>query len=250
MALATCQLNGPRKAEHLRVVRRRSTAASAGPGVKESWRKALLVCGILSSLLYGAMIWTIGSEGYSRLSQAPSELTAIGAPTRPLWTLLGAFYTVLVTAFGWGVWTSASRDRALRIVGGLLMAYGSLGLLWPFAPMHSREVLVAGGGTLGDTMHVVLAGVTVLLMFVAMGFAAGAFGKRFRLYSIASIVVLVAFGALTFRDAPRVQANLSTPWIGLWERINISVFLFWIVVLAITLLRGGAMRSSIRRVPA
>ena len=155
-----------------------------------------------------------------------------------MWMLLGAVYTVLVTAFGWGVWTSAGRNRALRIVGGVLVAYGLLGLLWPFAPMHRREVLVAGGGTLSDTMHVVLASATVLLMFVAMGVAARAFGKRFRLYSIASIVVLLAFGALTFRDAPLVQANLPTPWIGLWERINISVFLLWVVVLATVLLRG------------
>jgi len=106
--------------------------------VNESWRKALLVCGILSSLLYGAMIAAIGSEGYSRISQTPSELTAIGAPTRSLWMQLGAVYTVLVTAFGWGVWKSAGQDRALRLVGGLLMAYGSLGLLWPFAP--ARQV--------------------------------------------------------------------------------------------------------------
>jgi len=212
--------------------------------VNESWRKALLVCGILSSLLYGAMIAAIGSEGYSRISQTPSELTAIGAPTRSLWMQLGAVYTVLVIAFGWGVWSSGGRDRALRTVGGLLVAYGSLGLLWPFAPMHQREVLAAGGGTLSDTMHVVLASTTVLLMFVAMGVAATAFGKRFRLYSIASIVVLVAFGALTFSDAPRVQANLPTPWIGLWERINISVFLLWVVVLATVLLRRGSDRSG------
>jgi hypothetical protein len=210
----------------------------------QSWRKALLVCGILSSLLYGAMIGAIESEGYSRISQTPSELSAIGAPTRSLWMQLGAIYTVLVIAFGWGVWKSAGRDRALRIVGGLLVAYGSLGLLWPFAPMHQREVLAAGGGTLSDTMHVVLAGTTVLLMFVAMGYAARAVGARFRLYSIVSIVLLVAFGALTFRDAPRVQSNLSTPWIGLWERINISVFLLWVIVLAMVLLRGGTHPHS------
>jgi hypothetical protein len=226
------------EARHLRGIQRRSTAASAGRHVNESWREALLVCGILSSLLYGAMIGAIGSEGYSRISQTPSELTAIGAPTRSLWMRLGAVYTMLVTAFGWGVWKSASRERALRIVGGLLVAYGSLGLLWPFAPMHQREVLAAGGGTLSDTMHIVLASTTVLLMFVAMGVAATAFGKRFRRYSIASIVVLVAFGALTFWGAPRVQANLPTPWIGLWERINISVVLLWIVVLAAVLLQG------------
>jgi hypothetical protein len=203
----------------------------------EPWSKTLLVCGIVSSLLYGAMIGAIRFEGYSRISQVPSELTAIGAPTRPLLMLLGAVYTVLVTAFGWGVWKAADRSRALRIVGGLILAYGSLGLLWPFAAMHQRDVLAAGGGTLSDTAHVVLGGVTVFLMFLAIGFGATAFGQRFRLYSIASIVVLLAFGGLTFLEAPRLQENLPTPWIGLWERINISVFLMWVVALATALLR-------------
>ena len=210
----------------------------------EAWRKALLVCGIASSLLYAVMIWAIRYEGYSLVSQVPSELTAIGAPTERLWALLAPIYTLLVAAFGWGIWRSAGRNRAVRIMGGLMLAYASLGLLWPFAPMHQREVLAAGGGTLGDTMHVVLGGVTVFLMFLAIGFGATAFGKRFRLYSIASIVVLLTFGALTFLEAPRLQASQPTPWIGLWERINISVFLLWVVVLATVLWRTGTSKES------
>jgi hypothetical protein len=212
-----------------------------------SWRKVLLFGGIVSSLLYGVMIGAIRYEGYSRISQVPSELTAIGAPTRPLWMLLGAVYTVLVAGFGWGVWKSAGRNRPLRIVGGLMLAYGSLGLLWPFASMHQRDLLAAGGGTLSDTLHVVLGGVTVLLMFLAIAVGATAFGARFRRYSVSSIVVLLAFGALTFGDAPRLQAGLPTPWIGLWERINISVFLAWIAVLGIVLLRGGVGHDRYKR---
>jgi cell division protein FtsW (lipid II flippase) len=111
-------------------------------------------------------------------------------------------------------------------------------------PQKTR-VAVNGYGLIGKRVaaavvrHVVLGGVTVLLMFLAIGFGAAAFGKRFRLYSIVSVVVLLAFGALTFLEAPRLQTNLATPWIGLWGRINISVFLVWIVVLAIVLLRNG-----------
>jgi cytochrome c biogenesis protein CcdA len=145
--------------------------------------------------------------------------------------------TVLITAFGIGVWKSASGNGAVRIVGSFLLAYASLGLLWPFAPMHQREVLAAGGGTLSDTLHVVLGAVTVTLMFLAIGFGATAFGKRFRLYSIVTIVMLLAFGGLTFLEAPRLQMNLPTPWIGLWERVNISVFLMWVVVFAAVLWR-------------
>jgi Protein of unknown function (DUF998) len=202
-------------------------------------RKILLVCGVVSSLLYVAMTVFVAMQwpGYSSVSQTISELSAIGAPTRSLWVLPGAFYTVLVTAFGWGVWKSAGPVRALRIAGGLIVAYGALGLVWPFAPMHLREVLAAGGGTLSDTMHIVLASVTVLLMLLAIGFASTALGKRFRLYSIASLAILATFGALTFLDAPGVAANLPTPWLGVWERINVGVFLLWVVVLAVTLLR-------------
>ncbi len=196
-------------------------------------RKALLVCGILSSLLYVAMNVSVAMqwEGYSSASQTVSELSAIGAPTRPLWVSLGIVYTVLVAAFGWGVWASARRNRPLRVVGGLMSAYGLIGLGWPFAPMHLRGAEF----TLTDTMHIVFSMVTVLLMLLAMGFGAAAFGTRFRLYSIATMVILAACGALTGVDAPRVAANLPTPWIGVWERINISVFLLWVVVLAITL---------------
>jgi hypothetical protein len=201
-------------------------------------RKTLLVCGVLSSILYVAMNVFIAMqwEGYSSASQTISELSAVGAPTRSLWLLPAAFYTVLVTAFGCGVWKSAGGIRALRIVGGSIVAFGALGLIWPFAPMHLREALAAGGGTLSDTMHIVLSSVTVVLMLLAIAFGTAAFGKRFRLYSIASLMILLAFGALTFLDAPRVAANLPTPWIGVWERINLGVFLLWVVVLATALL--------------
>jgi hypothetical protein len=176
-------------------------------------------------------------EAYSSASQTISELSAIGAPTRSLWVLPAAFYTMLVVAFGWGIVESAGRNRALRIVGRLIFAYGALGLVWPFAPMHLRETLVAGGGTLSDTMHIVLASATVLLMLIAIGVGAAALGKRFRLYSIASLVILATFGALTFLDAPRLAADLPTPWIGVWERINIGAFLLWAALLAIMMLR-------------
>jgi Protein of unknown function (DUF998) len=210
-------------------------------------RRALLACGVLSSLLYVAMNVFVPMqwEAYSSASQTVSELSAIDAPTRPLWIPLGLAYTLLVGAFGWGVLASAGRNRRLRVVGGLLVAYGVVGLAWP--PMHLRETLAAGGETLTDTMHIVFAMVTVLLMMLAMGFGAAAFGKRFRRYSIATMVILVTFGALTSMDAPKLQANLPTPWMGVWERINIGVFLLWIVVLATLLLRGRIGADGRRR---
>src|SRR6266571_8753399 len=61
-------------------------------------RKALLACGILSSLLYVAMNVFVAMqwEAYSSVSQTVSELSAIDAPTRPLWMPLIAIYGLLV----------------------------------------------------------------------------------------------------------------------------------------------------------
>lgn len=199
-------------------------------------RKVLLVCGILSSLLYvatvvlAAMRW----EGYSSTSQTVSELIAINAPTTPLVVPLFITYSLLVYAFGVGVWRSAGRKRALRFAAVGLVGKEVLGLVVTlFFPMHLRGV----EGTLTDTMHAILTGMGVLFMLLAIGFAATAFGKRFRLYSIATILILLVFGILAGLDGSRLAANLPTPWMGVWERINIFSYMLWVVVLSIVLLR-------------
>lgn len=200
-------------------------------------RKALLVCGILASLLYVAMnvFIPLQWQGYSFASRVISELSAIDAPTRSLWVPLGIAYGVLMLAFGWGVWVSARGNRPLRVAGALIFAYSIIGLAWP--PMHQREVVAAGGGTLTDTLHIVWSAAWVGFMLAAIAFAAAALGKRFRLYSIATLVILVAFGVLTGLDAPKLSANLPTPLLGVWERIQIGVVVIWDMALAIALLR-------------
>src|SRR5262245_9980026 len=206
-------------------------------------RKTLLACGVISSLLYIAMnvfvpmLW----PGYSSFSQTISELSAIGAPTRPLWVPLGIVYTLLVAAFGVGIWQSAPRNRTRRVLGGLFVVSGLIGLGW--LPMHQREVLAAGGGTLTDTMHIVWSVLTVLLMMFQMGLAAS-FGGWFRAHTIATMAVLFFFGALTFRSAPDVAANIPTPWLGVWERINVLGFMVWQAVLAVALLRSDRASSE------
>lgn len=202
-------------------------------------RKLLFICGLLSSLLYVAMniFIPVLYDGYNSASQTVSELSAIGAPTRPLWVLLGIAYTLLVIAFGFGLRISARRIRPLHIVSILMITHGVIDILWPFAPMHQREVLAAGGGTLTDTMHIVISMVTVILMMLMIGFGAAAFEKPFRIYSIVSLAILLFFGVLTGLDAPGISANLPTPWIGVWERINIGVFMVWLAILAILLLK-------------
>jgi sulfite exporter TauE/SafE len=100
--------------------------------------RGLFVCGILASLLYVAMNVYVPPlfEGYSMASHTVSESSAIGAPTRPLWVSLGTVYSLLVIAFGWGVRSSAGRNRPLRVVGVAMLDRGIVSLYWP--PMHLR----------------------------------------------------------------------------------------------------------------
>jgi hypothetical protein len=121
------------------------------------------------------------------------------------------------------------------------MVQAAFSFFWP--PMHQRAVLAAGGGTLTDTLHIVWAIVTSLFFMFALGFGAAAFGKRFRIYSIATMVIVFACGAWTGTYAPLIQANLPTPWAGVWERTNTTAFMVWIAVLATTLRRTGTLRE-------
>ena len=215
----------------------RNAAATPVSGHRISTRKVLLACGIAAPLLYVAMLIFVplGWPGYSSAAQTVSELSAIGAPTRLLWMALGALYTMLLAAFGWGILLSARGSRALRVVGGLMVACGVLGLFWP--PMHLRGTEF----TLTDTLHIVWMAVSGLLTLVAMGIAAAAFGRRFRAYSVATMVILLATGAMTGAAAPNVAADLPTPWIGVWERVSAVVWMLWLGVLAVAMLRrtGG-----------
>jgi hypothetical protein len=205
-------------------------------------RKIFLCSGILSSLLYVAMNIFVAAQdtGYSSLSQTVSELSAVGAPTRSLWVSWSFLYTFLVMAFGGGIWMSAN-GRVVRVVSVLIFFYGALGLAWPFGPMHTREVLAVGGGTITDILHIIFSIVTVMLMLIAMGFGASAFGRSFKIYTILTIAVLCLFGVLTTLNTANMEANLPTPWMGLWERIDIGAFLLWIVVLAVLLWRQTGM---------
>lgn len=204
-------------------------------------RTSLLVCGILASALYAGMTLLIPMywDGYSHASRVVSELSAFDAPTRPVWVPLGVAYAVLVAAFGLGVRSSAGQNRALRRLGAVFIAYGLFNVV-PWPPMHQREVIATGGGTVSDTLHIVWSGVAVAFMVIAMAFGAAALGRAFRVYSAITIVVMLVFGTLTSMQSPALQANLPTPLIGVWQRISLAAFLAWMVVLAVTMIRTHA----------
>lgn len=216
-----------------------TTLVSDGFSGKIPFIKILLFCGILSTALYiGAdIIAAMSYEGYSYTSQAISELSAIGAPSKSFLSVTGIIYLLLAMTFGAGVRLIAGQRRYLRVVAILLIIYGAVGLLWPLAPMQQREVLARGGGTFQDVMHLAL-GVMDMLLFLGMiGTGTVLFGRKFRIYSILTIIVFLASGGIMSMDVPKVATNDSTPLLGVIERIAVFSPMIWIAVLSAILLK-------------
>ncbi len=198
----------------------------------EMLRKVLLICGILSSLLYacidalGGTLW----KGYSFINQPVSDLGAIGSPVRTVVFPLFIVYDVLFIAFALGVLAFAGRKRAVRVLGGLLVGYGIVNFVAIFTPEHLGEAAT----TRSNTIHIIGTGVTVLLFLLQLGIGAIAFGRGFRLYSVGTLLTILALGAYIFAG---VNAGQLVPWVGVMERILIYGYMLWVVVLAIVLLR-------------
>lgn len=199
-------------------------------------KRIMLLCGVFSPLLYAVADalagWYWGA--YSFRDQTISELGAIGAPSRPLFTALLIPTYLLLVVFGVGVWRSADDNRRLRIAAGLLIAFGVIAVtIGPFVSMQMR----ATEQGLAGALHLIEGGMEMLILFAAMGFAAASLGSGFRRYTIITMVLVLLFGAWSGMDAPDVEAGLATPWLGVKERIFWYTYQLWFAVLALRLLR-------------
>ena len=207
-------------------------------------QKALLWFGIVSIAWYVALniLMPLKYPGYSTLSHTVSELSAIDAPTRSLWVILCIPFSLFTIAFGIGIWLAADNVKKLQIVASVVILDAVIGLFWP--PMHRREIIAAGGGTLTDTLHIVWTFIHLVFVFLMIWVGAAALGTAFRIYSFITVLTFIVFGILTARESPGMEAGVPTPYLGLWERINMAAYMLWIVVFAITLLARERSRNA------
>jgi hypothetical protein len=85
------------------------------------------------------------------------------------------------------------------------------------------------------------------VILVIVGLGAAAFGLRFRLYSAATVLVMIVFGAWSGTYGADVADDLETPWVGVIERISVFAYQLWFVVFAVALLAlAHSYRTSTR----
>jgi len=214
----------------------REPNATSRPAAHGAIQETLLIGGLLSSLSYVVFDLAAAARypGYSLVNQAISELSAIGAPpaSANLWRWLGPIYGILFVAFAIGVLRAGRDNRALRASGWIMLAFIGWGLLWPFFPMHQRGTET----TASDVGHLVLGGGSNILILGFMGFGAFALGRRFRSWSLATMLVHFATAIWTFTYVNEIGAGAPTPWLGIVERIMIYVYLLWVGTLAAALM--------------
>jgi hypothetical protein len=205
-----------------------------------STTKGLLMCGFAAATLYVVGDIVAGfayksSRPYSFKDQWISELTARGSPVRPGMVTVVTIHDLLLIAFGIGVWRAGAdaQNRSLRWSGVALIAAHAFGLLiHSFFPMTSRWL----EPTSSDWMHPASSAVWGIGISVAIVLAAVAIRGWFRWFSIASLVVILGFTALSSVAIQGIEEN-DTPWAGAFERVSAYGFMVWLVGLAWVTLR-------------
>ncbi len=197
-------------------------------------QRLLLYCGVLAAIGYVAtdLAASFLYPGYSYRGQAVSELFAIGAPTSRWVVPLLSLCSLLLFAFAVGVWYAAGRRRMVRALAVTFAGSAVVGLLlWNLFPMHMR----GAERSFTDTMHLILATNPFVLLSLILSITA--FRGGLRLYSAATVVIMVVPAVAAFSYAGALDLNQPTPWLGATERLAQYGYEAWQIALALTLLR-------------
>jgi hypothetical protein len=133
------------------------------------------ICGIVSGFLItiAYVVGAILQPGYSSVSQAISELIAVGAPHKALLDILILGFHALVIPFAFGLYRGIGNGKGSGIGPYLLATAGILGvILTLFFPCDPGYVPM----TLPGTLHIFIA---VPMGFLIL-FAILAFSRQFR----------------------------------------------------------------------
>jgi hypothetical protein len=199
-------------------------------------RRLLLLCGLATPLTWMAtdVIASLRYQGYNYPLDPISGLSATGAPTRSFVFAFGGVYIVLKAAFALGVWDCAGRGRALRLTAGFLLASALADVATSFLPWDPAQPLL----TFFNVLHGLGAGIGVIAMFLTIGFGATAGGKRFRLYSYGTLLLMFVLGALPLLWGLQLTLDQPPWWFGASERFDGYGYMVWVIVLAVVLLRS------------
>lgn len=201
-------------------------------------KKHLYLGGIFGPIVFliNDILGSIITPGYSQIVNAVSELTQRGAEHSFLLSslfLIAALGLVLF-AIGLIINYSFGKSKLLFFGGifiGLLGIFSAItGTIFPMDPFG--EAATFAGDMHKNLTYVNIVLVVLGILMIGIGLNKQKKWKSFLIYSIAVVLIMGIFGALT-----SVLIMNSIELLGLFERITIYGYQSWIFILSVLFIR-------------
>ncbi len=202
-------------------------------------KKLLYYGGIFGPIAYllNDIIGGIVTPNYSYITNSVSDLTKAGThDTYLLGSILLLISSLMGVAFGIGIMSHYRyKHSKLIFLGGLLLAI--TGIFTTFTGTIFPQDTIGGEVTFPGTMHLVLVGISAILVFptllmIGTGLYREKQWKSFRLYTFISVLIIFIFGGLS-----AIVIMNGIELMGLFQRIFVYTLQIWNVVLAYLLIR-------------
>lgn len=200
-------------------------------------RVALLSCGIIASVIYGAsdIILGLTLSDYRFDAQSASVLNAFGTSTRPVMVVTNLIAGILLFIFSLGIWITSEQDWQMRLVAIMISGNAIFSMVAStFFPMHLDQPMNSSA----NKMNVILMFLSVFFYLLAIITGVFANHNWFRYVSLGIIllyIVLFILGTVIGKNRLTVFGEHG-PLVGIQERTMIYTWQIWLILQAVVLM--------------
>ena len=197
---------------------------------------------MVAPILYVLALAVFGflREGYSHVSDAITDLQAVGSPNMAGVNATFILMGLMVLAFSVGLYRGAGPGKRVKFGSLLVFVIGLghvVGSVFPddySCPSPGCNSWAANGHTVGILMEVFTIPIAILLF--SRGLGRDTAWRRYRTYSLVTGIVALALLVLFFASAEDDTSLLGQRG-GAIQRLYFAAWFQWIAVMAIRLFR-------------
>ena len=194
--------------------------------------------GIIAPIFYivPTIIGGLLRPGYNHLFNSVSDLLASGASNKKFLVPLFTIYPVLLSVFGFGIYSTlrshpAPLNLPTGLAGFILIGFGVgiLGILtMTIFPQDQQGTPMTKPGL----MHLILVGVQAIsamaaIILIGLWFNTNGLSGYF-IYSLITFILLITTGIISM-----IGGVKKSQYMGLYERLNVVSILQWLIVIGI-----------------
>ena len=194
--------------------------------------------GIIAPIFYivPTIIGGLLRPGYNHLFNSVSDLLASGASNKKFLVPLFTIYPVLLSIFGFGIYSTlrshpAPLNSPTGLAGFILIGFsvGILGILtMTIFPQDQQGTPMTKPGL----MHLILVGIQAVsamaaIILIGLWFNTNGLSGYF-IYSLITFILLITTGIISM-----IGGVKKSRYMGLYERLNVVSILQWLIVIGI-----------------